>query len=406
MYKITVDGKTMVGCNQDAWRKTTSIWFVNSKNDSEYGACFTGSRKLGPNQFAPQSGMNVEGLTFSRLAAYHPIKNQEQIEKKQITGEVEYLTDILQKCKTIEEVRNFINKYDYSIYIDEVFIYIDKSGDYLIVEPYQMINGNDSTYVLANFCPSFTSHQDASRQARYKDGYDYLRSNTLDASLEFCRSVSDTMSVCRNRNGDGTLLTSIWDTQDGLVNLYFYHDYDKTIQFNISEELALGNHSISIPEQFPKNAEFQRLLDYKTPFNVPALRLVFAIIGVFILVLSLLFFVSYFLKRNRDQFNMIKLAFAGLNIPIFAYLFILATNINIYYFDAPYQHYSSQLISLSSFIPFILLLIIVPISYYNLRFLKSNTKAFFVKSSLVANNAIYFMLLIGFVYWGLFDVLN
>lgn len=404
MYKVTVDGKTMVGCNQDAWRRTTSIWFEKSTNETEYGACFTGSRKVGPNQFAPQSGMNEEGLAFSRLVAYHPNKNLQQKDKKQIINEVEYLTDILHKCKKVEEVRTYIDMYDHSIFIDEVFIYIDSSGDYLIVEPYQMIKGNDPTYVLANFCPSLTSNQDARKQTRYKNGEDYLRTNTLNTSLEFCRSVSDTMSVCRSRNGDGTLLTSIWDTQKGLVNLYFYHAYDTTIQFNLSEELALGNHIISIPELFPKNPEFQRLINYKTPFNVPSLRVSLVFIGGFIIILSFLFFISFLRKRYTEQFNLIKFLFAGMNVLLFVYLFILATNINIYYFDAPYHDYGSDLISLSSYIPFLLLLILPPLTYYNIRFLKSNSKSVWIKSFLIANNVIYLILIFGFGYWGLFDI--
>jgi len=128
MYKITVDGKTIVGCNQDTWRTTTAIWFEISTNESEYGACFTGSRKVSHSKFAPQSGMNEKGLVFSRLAAYHPNKNFQQTNKKQITNEVEYLTDILHKCKTVEEVRRYINVYDHSIFIDDVYIYIDQSG--------------------------------------------------------------------------------------------------------------------------------------------------------------------------------------------------------------------------------------------------------------------------------------
>ena len=31
--------------------------------------------------------------------------------------------------------------YDHSIFIDDVYIYIDILGDYIIVEPYQMIKG-------------------------------------------------------------------------------------------------------------------------------------------------------------------------------------------------------------------------------------------------------------------------
>ncbi len=72
MYKITVDGKTVVGCNHDTWYTTPKIWFATAKNSNEYGAAFTGARPTGANKTAPQSGMNEKGLAFSRLAAYHP----------------------------------------------------------------------------------------------------------------------------------------------------------------------------------------------------------------------------------------------------------------------------------------------------------------------------------------------
>ena len=38
MYKITTDGKTMVGCNYDAWFTTPKIWFENARTPDEYGA--------------------------------------------------------------------------------------------------------------------------------------------------------------------------------------------------------------------------------------------------------------------------------------------------------------------------------------------------------------------------------
>ena len=82
MYKTTHDGKTMVGCNEDAWRTTSRIWFENAKTVNEYGACFTGSRKVGANRFAPQSGMNEVGLVFSRLVAHSPIQQVNQENKK------------------------------------------------------------------------------------------------------------------------------------------------------------------------------------------------------------------------------------------------------------------------------------------------------------------------------------
>ncbi|MBR9922808.1 MAG: hypothetical protein GYB31_18430 [Bacteroidetes bacterium] len=405
IYKITVDGHTIVGSNQDAWRTTTCIWFVNPDEENPYGASFTGSRQVSPGKFAPQSGMNEAGLVFSRLAAYHPEENRDQSEKKRITNEVDYLEGVLRNCNNVKAVKKYIKSFDHSFFLEDVFIYVDKAGDYLIVEPYQLIEGHDPTYILANFCPSITSREDARKQPRYRDGEDYLFENSPQASLEYCRSLSDTMSVCRNRNGDGTLLTSIWDSQNGLVNLYFYHDFGSTVQFDIAESLARGNHLISIPELFSTNAEFQRLKDYKTPFNDNALRLVLALVGVGLLMLSLIFFISFFRKRKLDNYNPIKLLFAGINVLLFGYMIVLTTNINVYYFDAPYQHGGAGLYNASSYLPILLLLLIIPISFYTIRFLRLNSRSFFIKSFLILNNCVYLGLLYGFGYWGLFEVI-
>ena len=70
MYKITADGKTMVGCNHDAWLTTPKIWFETAKQQNEYGTVFTGSREVSPYRTTPQSGMNTVGLAFSYFSSY------------------------------------------------------------------------------------------------------------------------------------------------------------------------------------------------------------------------------------------------------------------------------------------------------------------------------------------------
>lgn len=404
MYKLTVDGKTMVGCNQDAWRNTTKIWFVEARSESEYGVCITGSRQVGPHRFAPQSAMNDQGLAFSRLATYHPRIAKDLSDKKVIKDEVHYLTDILQKCANIQEVEQYIEQYDYSYFIDDVYIYVDRSGDYLIVEPYQMIKGNDPNYVLANFCPSITPYETRRNQVRYKDGVDYLEANPPIASLDYCKDLSDTMSVCRSRNGDGTLLTSIWDTEKLIVNLFFYHDYDRTVSFDIKEELLKGNHMYTIPELFPENAEFEHYLNYKTPFNFAWIRKLLAMTGGILAILSIVYIISYFRKKSKSRFDKVKLCFAGLNLILFGYMIVLTTHIGIYYFDVPYNDPSSTWVSMSSYIPLILLIFILPLTYFNTAFIKRSLSTFWMKSTLILNNLIYAIMIFAFMYWGLYGL--
>lgn len=406
MYKITVDGKTMVGCNEDNWRTTSKICFVNARNAQEYGIGFTGSRQVSGGRTAPQSGMNEVGLTFSRLVAYHPLEESPFTDRLKINDEVVYLTDILHKCATVDEVKSYIERYDHSIFIDDVYIYIDSTGDYLVVEPYKLIKGNDPNYVLSNFCPSITDNDQARNLERYRNGEDFLRSQDVNGSLAFCRAVSDTMHVCRSRNGDGTLLTSIWDTKEGLVNLYFYHSFDTTVQFNLKDELAKGDRIMNIPEMFPTNPEFERLANYKTPFNTPPLRVGLAFLGGILALISFLLVVSLLLHRNSDMKFISVVLIGMMNMVLAYYMFVLATNINIFYFDAPYTDYGSRLISASSYIPFMLLLVLFPLVSFVRRQYNSESTKGWVKALLLFNVLICFLLVFGFGYWGLYSVWN
>lgn len=401
MYKITLGGKTMVGCNEDAWRSTPRIWFENASEDQKYGAAFTGSRKVGKHHFAPQSGMNEAGLVFSRLASYHPKLEQSKVyEQQPIKNRLHYLKNILHQCKTVAEVKAYISQYNHSVFIEDVFIYIDQSGDYLVVEPYQLISGNDSKYVLSNFCPSITSNQQARKLTRFRNGENLLNSR-VDTTLNFCKTVSDTMHVCRPHKGDGTLLTSIWDTKAGITHLYFYHNYEEHIQFNLKDELAKGNHILEIPSLFSNNEEFNALTTYITPFNTPVLRVSLVFIGGFFFASVIFLGAQYFRKRKMISISPLYFLFIFLGIFMTYYMYVLATHINLFYFEAPYQDYYSKLVSLSSYIPILALASLFPIIRYTVHSFKNTHWGWLTRGILSMNTLMYIVALFGFWYWGL-----
>ena len=407
LYKITVDGNTMVGCNHDAWLTTPKIWFETAKHKNEYGTVFTGSREISPSKTTPQSGMNNAGLVFSRLASYYPVQNNPFSNRLKITSEADYLSEILHKCATVKEVKKHIEQYDHSFFLNDVFIYIDSLGDYLIVEPYKLIEGNNPNYVLANFCPSITDNKQARKLERYKNGEDFLKTNKAIASLDFCTMLSDTMSVCRSKNGDGTLITSIFDTKEKIVNLYFYHNFNNLVQYSLTDELSKGDHILNIPEIFPTNAEFETLVNFKTPSNTVALRVLLVLIAGLLALISFALFISQLQKNKITSLSLISVVVISLlNLILIAYIFVLITNQGIFYFDVPYKHPTSSLITASSYTPFLLLISFIPFLIYTRNRLKSDKTKFWIKSTLVLNNMLYFILVLGFGYWGLYSFWN
>ncbi len=277
--------KEKQGCESRSWL-TNPKYGLRTKQQNSRNSLYRS--KVSPNKTTPQSGMNTVGLVFSRLTSYYPAQNNPFSNRLKITNEADYLSKILQKCATVKEVKKHIEQYDHSFFLNDVFIYIDSLGDYLIVEPYSLIEGNNPNYVLANFCPSITDNKQARKLERYRNGEDFLKTNKAIASLDFCTALSDTMSVCRSRKGDGTLITSIFDTKEKLVHLCFYHNFDTLVQYSLLDELSKGDHTLNLPEIFPKNSEFERLVNFKTPSNSVELRILLLLIAVLLSMISLL----------------------------------------------------------------------------------------------------------------------
>ena len=398
MYKLTLHGKTYVGCNEDAWRTTPCIWFETNKGTLAFGAAFTGSRYDGANGFAPQSGMNEAGLSFSRLASYTPTRRTNG-KKPPILNQTNFLKHILHSCRTVEEVERYVRQFDRSTFMEDVLIYIDKSGKYLIVEPYSTQFGNESSYVLSNFCPSITSSKEALKLNRYRKGVERLNAKQ-DTTLVFLRSLSDSMHVCRPKIGDGTLLTSIWNLNDGKIHLYFYHDYRRNKTFDLRGELQKGDHLLSIDDLFTKNAEFEKLDSYKTTINTLWIMWTMMIFSFILFCSALYFLISFFFKK--DARNYLKLLLSFLGISLSYYLFVLCTHQSIFYFQAPYEDRFSAIVSLSAYVPNILVLIIIPLCYWNYAVFRSKSWTFFTRNLFMLNHVIYVILLCFFFYWRLF----
>jgi hypothetical protein len=253
----------MVGNNEDAWSIDPRIWFENGKR-GEYGAVY-----LGQNNSTPQGGMNEAGLMFDGLRS--PPKSFVQKPGRRALRFDDLARRVLRSCANVHEAAALIRTYDFSQLNGAYLILVDRNGEYLVVEADTLFTGNDATYAVTNFCLSTCTDFDSVPSERYQRGRALLAAGA-DTSLAYCTSVVNGMHACRKKLGEGTLYSNILDPQRGLVHLYFYHDYTTLRTFNLTDELAKGDHSLDMIALFPPNAEFAKLVAYRTPFHSKALR--------------------------------------------------------------------------------------------------------------------------------------
>jgi hypothetical protein len=403
MFKITMYGKTMVGNNEDAWRLDSKIWFETGK-DGKYGTAY-----VGHNDLFPQGGMNEMGLVYDGFAVY-PRKLTPVFGKINIDNPSSFLKMILQNCKSVREVHNLINQYDRSIFNNSMLLFVDITGEYLVVEVDTVISGNNREYILSNFCPSITKPSEV-KIPRYIRGNLFLNNNLPDSSLKFCLSVMDTMHVCRTKIGDGTTYTSIYDLNEGFIYLYFYHDFKHVVKFNLHQELGKGDHIVRMLDIFPSNPEYLRFKEYITPFNSLFLRLtLYALIAFYI---STAFVYISIINRYRMYTNikigdksrklLVRLIFP-INIILAYYLYILLTNLPMYYFDSPYKFDNNNLLNVFSYFPILLLAVIIPIIYTNIRMERQRVGSKYTRVILALNSFTYIFVLTLFGYWGFYKV--
>jgi hypothetical protein len=253
MFKVTMYGKTMVGNNEDYWNPNTRIWFERGK-DNEYGVVFVGYA-----DFWPQGGMNQAGLVFDGFAMPYLAIN-DRSGKKELSND--FLRDIMKKCTTVDEVKKYFAQCNLTGLETSMFLFIDKTGKYIVVEGDSLITGNNQCYVLSNFYPSQVKDESKIDIPIYQKGKRLLESRR-DTSISFCASVMDTMHQ-ETKWGGGTLYTTLYDLKDGIIYLYFFHDYDHVVKFNLNQELEKSDHILVIPELFPEN---EKGLEFLNNYN-------------------------------------------------------------------------------------------------------------------------------------------
>jgi acyl-CoA:6-aminopenicillanic acid acyl transferase len=406
MYKVTANGITMVGNNEDSWGRDARIWFEPGK-DGKFGVVCVGYARKQPH---PDGAMNEYGLVFDAFTMAHKANMPARDPNKKDFAYAHVRT-IMQQCKTVEEVYAFLENLNLHIlngspiFNGGMFLFVDKTGKYLVVEANQMTFGNDDTFVLANFSFADTKDLSTIKMERYCKGVAFLSNKTIDTNLSFCTALSDTMSVSRAKVGDGTLYTNIYDLDEGLIHLYFFHDYTRHVTFNLKEELAKGNHAFAFTELFPDNNGYQKFLDYKTPQNNKTI-LIFIVGCGLLFFFSFVYFLISFFKASNTHYKSLKLGIAALSMALCVYAYVLIRNQGIFYFPSPYNDGQSLIVSMTSYLPFVVLIAFIPLLIFMLKIFRHHHWHGFARWLLATNTLAYSILIGLFAYWKLFDMFN
>lgn len=243
MYKITKNGKTIVGNNEDWISPNSQFWYEPGTNH-KYGVMYMGLL----DNFA-QGGINEAGLVFDGFANPElPINNTEG---KITTYIGTAIKNIMQEMKTVREVRNYLSTLNLSSLSSSQIVFVDKTGAYLIVEGDELIMGKEKEKAFSNFYYSQVSSEEEVKLENFQNGLKFLKNSRGKSSLPYCGKAMQHFSSSKLF---GTQYSTIYDLDSLKVRVYLFHDYSEYIEIDLKEELKKGEHKTMIANLFPKES--------------------------------------------------------------------------------------------------------------------------------------------------------
>lgn len=398
MSKITHNGHTYVGNNEDAWGLNPRIRFEKGDFDS-FGVAYFVHR-----DDVFQGAINEFGLIFDVFSL--PIKVNHSREMPPVSKNRDALIiEIMKTCATVEEVRKTIEQRNVTFFPGGMMWFIDQYGHHLIVEPDTLLSGTDARYILTNFRPSETKHEDV-KSERFQNARAILNQKISDGR-QHCQQLMKTMHACRKKLGEGTLYTSVFDLHQRKLHLFFYHDFEHEVVIDLKKELAKGNHTILFTDIFPPNAEYNRLKAYKTPFNSETIFwALISTLGIAFTASVYFFFriIMRWIRRRKAQLKSMTPLFLLLilaNILLFLLIPILILREPVFYFGFEGQLANFPLPELIYFLPLTIGILLVAGGGLSYQYMRQNSGVIFSKWVISSNLFVLFGILILTIYWGL-----
>jgi hypothetical protein len=233
------------GNNEDYFNPMTKIWVKpaggNADSKWKYGVLF-----FGYDNYFPQGGVNDQGLFFDYFAL-DPLKVTKSLNKPYYAGGL--IEKCMRTCTTVEEVISIYDKYNRSNFEKFQLFLCDKTGNSAIIEGDDVIRKNGKYQIVTNFRQSLTPPYKITcpRYLIAKEILDKRKDISKESFLEVMAAV--------HQEGDwgGTLYTNIHDLKNGLIYLYYFHDYSHEVVLDLKKEFEKGYHEYDLPSLFQKN---------------------------------------------------------------------------------------------------------------------------------------------------------
>ena len=253
-FMMSDGDKVFVGNNEDYNIPHTRVWFIPSEN-GQFGRVY-----FGYENWSPQGGVNDQGLFFDFFAT-KPLEVQQSKDKPKFKGPI--IDTMVATCATVEDVIEMFSQYNLEFMSKFQMFVVDKTGDAAVIEGDEIVRKSGQYQIVTNFYQSKVPENKRPCEwyrrscQKYKIAESMI--NEIDTPTIDCfRDILD--ATHRETTFATTLYSNIYDLKEGVVHLYYLHDFENEVMFDLKEELKKGRHYYILPNLFGKDQKY----DHKT----------------------------------------------------------------------------------------------------------------------------------------------
>jgi choloylglycine hydrolase len=254
-FTVSQDNDILVGANHD-WPYTFNVYMHTfPAEEGKYGrVIFEFNFPLNldlvtkdPDWIVPKQGMNDQGLYFDFLWTPLLVPINSSDKPMFYSDDPDYYqyafwVYCLATCSNVTEVLEVFDQYNLQFMSTIQAFFVDKYGDSVIIEGDEMIFRESNFQICTNF---LQSHPELGGYPcwRYETALSMIE-NMTNLSVDYFRSI------CDATHQGHTVFSNEYDLKQGIFYVNYLQNYEKTLEFDLIEELAKGERNIHLGSLF------------------------------------------------------------------------------------------------------------------------------------------------------------
>ena len=300
VFTLSKGNQVYFGGNDD-YIEPDSYYWIQPSTPNSYGAIWIGFPEN------VQQGVNEKGLAYDANGLPKVDVASHSERQPVFGGYTSYPVQILKECASVIEVIEWVKSHTWHTYMHDQMHFADSSGDAVIISAgvdgelvFTRKSQQDGYLVSTNFNVANPNNGFSYPCWRYQTAQQVLGRLLGQESL---LTPSDVASVLDAVHVDGgaswTIVSLVADLSNGVVYLYYFHQFNNPVVINVTEEIANPRATGPISNLFPEEVQLEAANRYQ---HIQALASRLNIYGIAWFGIVIFSLVAYLIvSRNERQ---------------------------------------------------------------------------------------------------------